>query len=130
MEIARNMVEAVVRLEKRPAKAETHVETPEHKRVPPLPPLVPSFPNIPTAPHIVGIYYMSAPRMPVGALLPRQFGSEQIETMLPRQFVVVRVHVLRAQIFMLESDGGFNHFLKNGGQLFYGSIAQRWLWSR
>lgn len=92
-------------MEKRPAKVETHVETLEHKRVPPLLPQVPSFHNVPTAPHRVGIYDMSAPRMPVGALLPRQFGSEQIETMHPRQFVVVRVHVLRAQIFMLESDG-------------------------
>lgn len=80
------MVVEVVRLEKRPAGAETLVEASKSEHVLPL--WLTQFPHITIAPSTVKVYEVCAPGMPVGVLFPRQIDSGEIETARPRQFVI------------------------------------------
>lgn len=65
------MVVAMARLEKKPAKTEILVEAFELENVSPLPlPLV-KFPHFPTVSPIVGLYEILVPGMPVGVSFPR-----------------------------------------------------------
>lgn len=67
LDIIREMVMAVDKLEKRLEKVETPKKTSKPELV--LPPLLPptQLPHIPSALLIVGMYEMLAPMMPMGA---------------------------------------------------------------
>lgn len=92
LNMVREMVMAVARLEKRlvEAKIATEAFELEHALPPPPPPLCPpkEFSHIPTTSPVIRVYEMRAARMPVGMPLPKLTGNGKIETARPRQFVV------------------------------------------
>lgn len=126
LDIVQEMAIVVPRLEKRLAEAEIPIEASQLEHVPPPA----QFLYVPTELLVVG-YEILAPGMPVGVLVPRQASSEE-ETVWLLQFVIEEGS---------GSQGPEQHnswdcrdailFLKNGGQLFYGSmnpkVALEWI---
>lgn len=62
VDIVREMVMAMVRLEKRSMEVDTPTEISKLDRVLPLPPPPTQFAHVPNAPPAVGLYVMPTPR--------------------------------------------------------------------
>ena len=117
MDTVREMAVVVARMEKRLTEAETPIAASEPEQIPP-PPV--RFPPVPVAPPIVGMYDFPTSGMPVGVPLPRKAVSEE-DTARPRQFVMGEGSGSQSAGQHDRERWDVDHFLKNGGHLFYGS---------
>lgn len=120
LDIVREMVVAVSRLQKRPTEVEISVGTSEPKHVPPSPLPLTQFPHIRSALLAVGMYKMQSPWMLVGVTLPGQ-SSMDVEMVSPLQFIVGEGVGSQGSDHHVRKHWDVNYFLKNDGQLFYGS---------
>lgn len=94
----------------------------ELKHVPPPPPPPTEFPHILIAPLASGVYEILTPGMHVGMSLPKQAVSGLEETAKPRQFIVGESSENHGPEHHSMERWDVDRFLKNCGQLLYGSI--------
>lgn len=76
LDMIKDMVVAVARLEKKPAEAQSPTATSELEHVLPQPPPQVQFPHIPTSQPEIRVYV----GMQLGEALPKQMGSGQTKT--------------------------------------------------
>ena len=125
LETVRDLAGRAARFETRPAEMEVSGQD----EVPPPPPAV-HYPHVPTAPSVMRTYEMPPSQMPTVATVPlsRPSGCVPPQEVPSRQFVVGESSGTQS------TDGQIwevRHFLKNGGEIFYGStnpeVALDWL---
>lgn len=90
-------------------------------RVPPPPPVVPA-PHVPVAPPIIGQYVIPPLGMPNLAQMLGGTANDQAEIVRPEQFVVGKSSGAHEIGTLHREHWNVDHFLKNGGQHYCGSI--------